>query len=332
MNILYVLVSSENDTYYEQTLISIQSLRKYMPDANVYLLVDEKTEKTLTGKRALPENYKINLISIKTPDEYNARNRSRYLKTTMYKYMDEDYLYIDGDTIICDRLDDIDTNIKLGMVLDGNQKVSKAFYKNNIYKYNGSRVNCNSVYNDMHFNSGVMWTKKCPENDNFFEMWHNTWKETLKYGGNIADQSSLNDTNYKLNGYITELDGIWNCQLFRYSACAKYIYNAKVLHYFSSNLEAPFSLSNKEIQKSILQDEHKELDAILNCPKAAFERVADLNSNLYDLEKLLTQYSFFKFFILLYKHLKPVFYTVNFIFYLILFPKRILNNKADSKK
>ena len=48
--IIYVLVSNENDCYLEQALVSIYSLRLYNPDANLLLLVDEETSRTLCFK------------------------------------------------------------------------------------------------------------------------------------------------------------------------------------------------------------------------------------------------------------------------------------------
>ena len=44
MNIAYILISTPNDTFYEQTAISVMTLRKVMPDANVYILVDKDTD------------------------------------------------------------------------------------------------------------------------------------------------------------------------------------------------------------------------------------------------------------------------------------------------
>ena len=60
---LYILVSKESDIYYEQTLVSILSLRHYNPDAFVTLLVDDKTDANLMGFRAeiktLINEYKV---------------------------------------------------------------------------------------------------------------------------------------------------------------------------------------------------------------------------------------------------------------------------------
>jgi len=54
---LYILVSNEKDIYYEQTLVSVLSLRHYNPDAFVTLLVDDKTDKTLKDKYDTNANY-----------------------------------------------------------------------------------------------------------------------------------------------------------------------------------------------------------------------------------------------------------------------------------
>lgn len=49
MTYVYVLVSSRNDLYYEQALMSAFSLRNLMPDANIILLVDSKTEDSINS-------------------------------------------------------------------------------------------------------------------------------------------------------------------------------------------------------------------------------------------------------------------------------------------
>ena len=51
--IIYVLVSSPEDIYYEQCLVSVYSLRKYHKNAEVVVLVDDATAASLTGNRSL---------------------------------------------------------------------------------------------------------------------------------------------------------------------------------------------------------------------------------------------------------------------------------------
>ena len=50
MKYVYVLVSSPNDLYYEQALMSVYSLRRHMKDADVVFLVDDTTAASFFGK------------------------------------------------------------------------------------------------------------------------------------------------------------------------------------------------------------------------------------------------------------------------------------------
>ena len=50
--IVYCIVSNDEDIYLEQAWVSIYTLRRHNPDAEVILLVDKDTELTLIGKRS----------------------------------------------------------------------------------------------------------------------------------------------------------------------------------------------------------------------------------------------------------------------------------------
>ena len=51
MKYVYVLVSSPDDLYYEQAVMSVYSLRRHMPDADIEVLVDNKTYESFHGNR-----------------------------------------------------------------------------------------------------------------------------------------------------------------------------------------------------------------------------------------------------------------------------------------
>lgn len=107
--IIYVLVSNENDCYLEQALVSIYSLRLYNPDANLLLLVDEETSRTLeNGIRKLILNYVSKLVIVDVPFHYSKQQKSRYIKTSLRSQVIGDFLFIDCDTIINEELKDID--------------------------------------------------------------------------------------------------------------------------------------------------------------------------------------------------------------------------------
>lgn len=275
MKFVYVLVSNEKDTYYEQTMISVTSLLQHNNGATVVIIVDQGTAATFTGKKTLHEKLGVQICEIQVPEQYNNRDRSRFLKTTMYNYVDEDFLFIDGDTIICDKLSDIDQSISIGMVLDRHFLISESCYKS-FYDQRTKPLKWSAGFEDKHFNSGVIWVKKSAATKKFFELWHKLWKETLEKYSVVYDQTAMNEVNAQMQGIIQELDGTWNCQVSRRSAALKYVYNAKILHYYASFGLTCYDLANKDIQRSVLEEQHTELDKILANPKAAFSSVLDM--------------------------------------------------------
>lgn len=305
MTFVYVLVSSEKDTYYEQTMISISSLRQHNSDAKIVIIVDQGTATTFTGKRTYHENLGVNVREIQVPEQYNNRDRSRFLKTTMYNYIDEDFLFIDGDTLICEKLDcnEITSNmqdIHIGMVLDRHQKISENSYKN-FYEQRANPLHWRSGFQDKHFNSGIIWIKKSPEAKQFFDEWHNLWKETLEKYSVVYDQTALNEVNARLKGVVKEIDGTWNCQATRRSSFLKFLNNAKIMHYYASFGLTCFDLANKDIQKTILSGTHKELDAIMANPKIAFSSVQDVNADLTSVK--IQRTAFYRAIVFMYKRL-----------------------------
>ena len=119
--IVYTLVSDAADTYLEQALLSVYSLRLYNPHIVVSLVVDQETGKTISGGRAEIKKYVTDIVEVEVPLEYSKVQKSRYLKTNLRKLIRGDYLFIDCDTIICGSLEGIDRfDVEIGMVADVN--------------------------------------------------------------------------------------------------------------------------------------------------------------------------------------------------------------------
>ena len=285
MNIAYILISTPNDTFYEQTAVSVMTLRKVMPDANVYILVDEDTKSTFTEKRTILEKYNVNIVTIEdVPKKFNNRDRSRFIKTSMNKYLPKDFVYIDCDTIIYESLDDLPKEPDVGMVLNRHMKISESPVKD-FFEKNAKNFGWHDGYDDKHFNGGFMSVHGSEKSDALFALWHELWNESReKSNGTIFDQTSLNEANYRLNGAITEIDGIWNCQINRNCRCMPYIHDAKILHLYTNKKMYAHDMAKNEIIKSVLEPEHPELDKILANPKAAFHDVYDLNTDFYSVE------------------------------------------------
>ena len=107
--LVYVLTCAPEATYIEQALISIYSARYQNPHAHIVLLVDNKTNELLVGKRAEVLEYITEKIVIPFEDTMlTPMYRSRYIKTQVRELVDGDLLFIDSDTVINHSLEEID--------------------------------------------------------------------------------------------------------------------------------------------------------------------------------------------------------------------------------
>jgi len=275
---LYVLTSSgEKDHYYEQFFLSITSLKKVMPNAYVVLLTDDKTEKTLTGKRNGFREMISEFKNVSFPDELTMHARSRWLKTTMRKQVTGNFLYLDCDTIIVDDLSDIEESAEdIGAVLDYHTLISSScastqnwcFYSDTVLNFSSSKMT------DKRYNGGILYCKDNEIGHEFFEKWHELWLFSISKGIK-QDQPSLNQTNYLMNEVIKELSGVWNCQIAGIGAI-KYLYNSKIIHYWGANevnIDYPYLLAKSSIFQYIKETGgiSEEISFMLKEPRLQFD-------------------------------------------------------------
>jgi lipopolysaccharide biosynthesis glycosyltransferase len=226
MQYLYTLTSADKDTYYEQFLLSITSLKLLMPSSNIILLCDSKTKKTLIGKRTEYEKLVSDVIIADVP-EMPQVEVSRWVKTSMRRLVSGDFLFIDCDTIITDDLSSITKlGIKFGACLDKHSLIDKHGKKGNIVEID-KRLGFTSYLSGKHFNSGVIFCADTPETRKIFDRWHELW--LFGRSKNIQrDQPSFNMAVYENLSFFTELDGTWNCQIAFNGL--PYLANSKIIH------------------------------------------------------------------------------------------------------
>lgn len=172
MKYVYVLTSTPNDFYYEQCLMSVFSLRHHTPDAQIFILTDNKTSSSFSSsnKRLGLINQGATIITVNFDDSVSNTQRSRILKTTIPEHISGDFLFIDCDTIICDDLSSIENNLqnsKISAVLDGHVPLSEHKHKDYFIKREKKLGFSASEKTGKHYNSGVMLFKDCPESREF---------------------------------------------------------------------------------------------------------------------------------------------------------------------
>lgn len=224
--VVYVLVSSPNDYYLEQTWLSAFSLKRVQGDAFISLVVDNKTFDTLKGTRRKILDYVDELKSVSFEDDVSSMRRSRLLKTGLRETIEGDFLYIDGDTIITESLEEIDNfSYSIGAVQACHIPYSDYFAKEELDRMFKKLDFQTSTY----YNGGVLYVKDNKEGNLLFSKWHQYYRENMDKVR--ADMPSLTKANAELD-LIHELDGIWNCQIL-YGM--RYLQHAKIIHYFASN-------------------------------------------------------------------------------------------------
>lgn len=260
--IVYILVSDKDDSYLEQTLTSVCSLRVHSPDAKVILVTDRVTDNTLSGEREKILNFITEKKVIEIPDGYSKMQRSRYLKTSLREIITGDFLFVDSDTVIMRDLADVDNlRMDIGAVLDCHLPFSKHPYKKKISKkLLKSGVSLKEMGN-RYYNSGVMYVRDTPQTHLFYEKWHETWQTCVGLGIN-TDQQALTKADYLCGNPIQELCGIWNCQP-RYCYKKQILENAYILHYFSSSVSnipllvnSLYKLNSTELNELIVCARH----------------------------------------------------------------------------
>lgn len=228
--IVYALVSDASDFYLEQTLLSVYSLRMYNPNVWVELVVDKLTYDGLVNNRTKIKEYVDQVHVVKTPDEFNSVQKSRFLKTNLRDFVKGNFLFLDCDTIICDLLDDadeIDAEIAMVADMNGNLLLSD----DSILK-RCKEAGFGDAKGYPYFNSGVIYAKDTPLVHLFYHVWYENWLLSNSRGVKY-DQPALCTTNMVNGNIIKELDGIWNCQ-FKMKGYS-FMNNAKILHYYSNN-------------------------------------------------------------------------------------------------
>lgn len=240
--LVYVLVSTPKDFFWEQCLISVMSAKNLMPSCNVTLVCDDITRDSLVDVRQQILDFIDEIIVLRFDKNIKAVERSRLIKVNLRNTISGDYLYIDCDTLIIEDLSDVDNlNVNVGAVLEGHCMLKSHPMINYFARQNKHlRYDFNSVI--QYFNAGVMYVRDCKIAYDLYRQWLVNYKESVKQGSYI-DQPPLSMSNQQLGHAISEIDGIWNCQV-RFGAL--YLACAKILHFCSKKNMPVHILSSKD--------------------------------------------------------------------------------------
>lgn len=268
--IVYALISTPEDFYLEENLISLYSLRIHDKRSRVVVLTDEPTSCHIKSHCVNIMDYIDELRIIDVPNDYNNTERSRFLKTNLAKLVEGDFLYIDGDTVIADNLDDIESyDGDICQVADGNGMlfIEEESRTVSIFKM----LNWESCVGRPFFNSGFMYVHNNERTQTLYGQWYSRWLESRQVK-NFQDQppyvKACMDTDMK----ITHLPDIWNCQIRAQGFYC--IGEAKVIHPFAGLSDSLFLIYKRPVMEEIRNNGFvkKELIEMITHPRIAFEK------------------------------------------------------------
>lgn len=231
--IVYVLVANEKNLYLEEMWVSIFSLRRHHPEATVKVLMDVETKEYLSRFPQLTSMIDETVV-VPTPAGYNAKQRSRQIKTTIRNVLKGDYIFIDTDTVICKPLDGIVEDIRELKDFRGIAAVREghATMKDTLFPPTGTVKRIFDIdisKSPLMTNSGVMFVADIPFTHEFYKRWNENWKRSCFEKGNSQDQPSLYATDCQYGYVIRELSGIYNAQV---AMSLKYYADAVILHWW----------------------------------------------------------------------------------------------------
>ncbi len=298
MKFVYALISNEDDYYAEECVLSILSLKRNNPDAEVFLITDSETYSTFYGFRSKLIDLcdRIKIVNFK--QEVNNVLRSRLLKTSLRRFIKGKFIYLDCDTIVADSLDELKClNIDIGMVLDKHISISGHPLRKDLF-YKASKANCRVGFDDKHFNSGVIFVGDSEKTDLFFDSWHKLYIKYARKCKIYSDQVSLNEQNCLSGGVISELEGIWNVQI---NYGIQYISDSKIIHYLSYRpndelskyyTTLPFKLCNIELFNSLKENNYtlNDIESIINYPRKALKYSAIIPNDCITYNLLLSNH------------------------------------------
>lgn len=269
--IVYTLVATTEETFFEEMWASIYSLRLYEPDRDVVVCCDELTANYI---RSYPKlvNMITEVVVVPVKEDYNKMQRSREIKTNLRELVKGNFLYVDGDTIFTGTLEGIDTlTCDVAAVPEFNVPLSKYYYRQACISRVKDSFDVDISDAERQHNGGVIYAADTPVAHELYRRWHENWRYASEEKGRSADQPPLMKADKEMGYIVKELSGEYNCQL---AMCVEHLFKAKIIHFIHfSILPVPnHPFLNRSIYYKI--KEAKEItpevsDLIRNC-KSAF--------------------------------------------------------------
>jgi hypothetical protein len=229
LQVCYVLASESWDRYARMAWVSATLVRHFHPNCNVSLLVDETTGKALYSPRSPLLDVVDNTVVIETCLD-NVMARSRFIKTTMRRWIVGDFVFLDVDALPLAPFADIfNIDAPLAAALEFNKEEKDHFFPDGI----------EPIYAHLswpcplprYFNTGILVLRDTASTHAACEEWHRRWLLSRSIGC-LSDQPSFNSAMYETSVPIGILPPEYNAMVlffpWKFRTC-------RIAHFFESN-------------------------------------------------------------------------------------------------
>lgn len=191
MQCVYVLTGNGLEPaarYVRGLSLSVQSLRRFHPDAVVHCLCDSTLYRELVATRH-PLGRMVDHL-VECPDAVGGPvHRSRWIKTSLRSRLEGRFVYLDADSVVAGSLDRLaQMSAGLGITLD-------AFFPDAAGQFPAwlrphyRRLGWPPT--ERYYSGGILCVDDTPALQRLFGAWHEGWHQTVRIGL-VIDQPSLN--------------------------------------------------------------------------------------------------------------------------------------------
>jgi hypothetical protein len=226
MKYCYVLASTTWDKYARMVYLSASSLRRVHPDAEIVLVADEASAH-MASQPCYPLQEILTRV-VRVPDVKGTDSsiRSRFLKTSIRRWLEGDFLFIDADTLLVRPVHPVIGATKsLAAVRDCEDPRTPGGVPDRIkqiYGQLGWRLPAAT-----YFNTGIVFYPDKRETREFCTEWHRRWHLSLQVGI-YFDQPAFNSAATDLGIKISELDRSLNAYV---TVDPRFARGARILHF-----------------------------------------------------------------------------------------------------
>lgn len=251
--VVYALVASQDDLFLQEIWASVYSLRLYEPDRDVCICCDQATSDYINQYSGFTRLITKQVI-IPVNDNYDVKQRSREIKTSIRQHISGRFLYVDTDTVFAGTLEYIDSlTCDMAAVPEFHVQLQENMFRDGIIR-NAKRIFDLDISDASRWhNSGAIYCADTPIAYNFYKQWNTNWHLSTFEKGNSQDQPALIATDKQMGYVINELPGEYNCQM---AFSIEHFFEARIIHYLHFDLlpKPGHPFIDKSIYKQIKAD------------------------------------------------------------------------------